>query len=346
MVYQHIVDAWNSGKTKKQIAEEFNISEKSVIVYLNEAKKNNIKLREKRKDEIPERQYEIVARLWNQGLTESEIASELNKSPVTIKTNLREARLRGIELIKIDQIKTWKKYEPSKRKKFISTNESKRVKNIGKSLEKEELLRNYVVVANENTERHIQEKISSILESNFNLSEKIIELLKLKFPIEVAKLLNIKPKVVLDLIDSLPEEEMKLIRKEFIKNRLNIANNIIALQEVGKTPNKALELIDSRIPKELIGELADVYFILNRSRDAISILRRLWTIDYITPAMEEEFQSRILYFESEIKARRIRKEIKKQRAEGKQVSYYSLCKKYKVNENFLSSIVDEEEKDY
>lgn len=295
---------------------------------------------------IPKRQYEIVANLWNQGLDEAEIASSLNKSQVTIKNNLREARLRGIKLIDFDESKAWKKYDSNKARNVTRRVESKRTKNVGVSLSKQKALINYKVTANSDTEKFLQEKISSILESNLNLSEKIIELLKLKFPIEVAKLLNIKPKVVLDLIDGFSEEEMKLIRKEFIKNRLNITNNIIALQEVGKTPNKALELIDSRIPKELIVELADVYFILNRSRDAISILRRLWTIDYITPAMEEEFQSRILYFESEIKARRIRKEIKKQRAEGKQVSYYSLCKKYKVNENFLSSIVDEEEKDY
>ena len=87
------------------------------------------------------------------------------------------------------------------------------------------------------------------------------------------------------------------------KNRLNIAKNMVALQELGKTPNKALELIDSRIPKELIGELADVYFILNRSSDAINILRRLWTIDYISSEMEKELRDKISYFELETKAK-------------------------------------------
>ena len=178
------------------------------------------------------------------------------------------------------------------------------------------------------------------------LSEKIKELLKLKFPLEVAKLLSIKPKVVLDFIDGLPKEEVKLIRIDFIKNRLNIAKNMVALQELGKTPNKALELIDSRIPKELIGELADVYFILNRSSDAINILRRLWTIDYISSEMEKELRDKISYFELETKAKRIRKEIKKQQTEGKQVSFYNLCKKYRVNEKFLADILGEEEKDY
>ena len=346
MVYQHIVDAWNSGKTRKQIATEFNISEKSVICYLNEAKRNNIKLRERREDEIPEKQYEIVARLWNQGLTESEIASELNKSPVTIKNNLREARLRGIKLIDFDESKAWKKYDSNKARNVTRRVESKRTKNVGVSLSKQKALINYKVTANSDTEKHLQEKTSSILESDLVLSEKIKELLKLKFPLEVAKLLSIKPKVVLDFIDGLPKEEVKLIRIDFIKNRLNIAKNMVALQELGKTPNKALELIDSRIPKELIGELADVYFILNRSSDAINILRRLWTIDYISSEMEKELRDKISYFELETKAKRIRKEIKKQQTEGKQVSFYNLCKKYRVNEKFLADILGEEEKDY
>lgn len=222
----------------------------------------------------------------------------------------------------------------------------KEQKNVGVSLSKQKALINYKVTANIDTEKFLQEKTSSILESDLVSSKKIKELLKLKFPLEVAKLLDIKPKVVLDFIDGLPEEEVKLIRIDFIKNRLNIAKNMVALQELGKTPNKALELIDSQLPKELIVELADVYFILERYNAAINILRRLWTFDYINPEMGQKLQSRILYFESEIKAKRIRKEIKKQREEGKQVSSYSLCKKYRVNENFLEDILGEEEKDY
>lgn len=346
MVYQHIVDAWNSGKTRKQIATEFNISEKSVICYLNEAKRNNIKLRERREDEIPEKQYEIVARLWNQGLDENEIATTIHKSLVTIKNNLREARLRGIELIDFDDSKAWKKYDSNKARNLTRRVESQRIKKVGVNIEKQKALTKYRVTLNSDTEKYLQEKTSSILESDLVLSQKIKELLKLKFPMEVAKLLDIKPKVVYDLIDSLSEEEIKSIKKSFIENRLNINNNLIALQDLGKTPNKALELIDSRIPKELIGELADVYFILGRDTSAISILRRLWSFDYITPEMEKKLQSRIVYFESEIKAKRIRKEIKKQQTEGQQVSYYNLCKKYRVNEKFLADILGEEEKDY
>ena len=313
MEYQHIADAWNSGKAKKQ---------------------------------IPERQYEIVARLWNQGLNETEIASKLHKSSVTIKNNLREARLRGIKLIDFDESKVWKKYDPNKARNVTRRVESKRTKNVGVSLSKQKALINYKVTLNSDTEKYLQEKTSSILESDLLLSQKIKELLKLKFPLEVAKLLDIKPKVVYDLIDGLSEEEIKSIKKNFIENRLNINNNLIALQDLGKTPNKALELIDSKLPKELIGELAEVYFILGRDTSAINILRRLWTFDYITPEMENKLQSRIIYFESEIKAKRIRKEIKKQQTEGKQVSYYNLCKKYRVNEDFLAGILGEEEKDY
>ena len=137
---------------------------------------------------FPKKQYEIVARLWNQGLDENEIATTIHKSLVTIKNNLREARLRGIELIDFDDSKAWKKYDSNKARNVTRRVESKRTKNVGVSLSKQKALINYKVTANSDTEKHLQEKTSSILESDLVLSQKIKELLKLKFPMEVAKL--------------------------------------------------------------------------------------------------------------------------------------------------------------
>lgn len=288
--------------------------------------------------------YEKVSDLWNKGLREEEIKEALGITRNTVNVNLREARLRGITLIGYDSSRAKKIYDPN-----LKRNVPRGRKKTKDEIKKEEdarirkLLEEYKITSWKDTEGYINENIERILKSNIQLHLKIKELSKFIFPLEIAKLLNIKPKEVFDILNGLTETEKDEIKRQFITNRLNISENIKSLVGMGLNYGKALLELDRNIPQELTIELAEVYFCIGEENKALRILQFLYLTHSTPKEIKEKAMKRREELKMEFKARKIEKHTK---TGNENISYDELCKKYRVTENFVVELLGSEEKDY
>lgn len=174
----------------------------------------------------------------------------------------------------------------------------------------------------------------------------IIELLKNKFPREVAASLNISPRIVYDVIDSLSEEEKQRVKKEFIASRTLINNLIKNYKSDGLTTGQAFMELERKESIEIKLQLADVYYILGEYKRAYKVLNQE-IIDDINQRNVQRAKGRKEKIELEEKSMEIRRDYKsKKNMDGSKISYDDLCKKYNVRTNFLIQVLGQEEKDY
>ena len=297
--YKQIAEMWNAGMSRKQIAENLQISEHTVQHYLKEAIDNNLTIRLKKQEEFGRRKYEIVAELWNKGLRKEEIASELGITTPTVIYNLREARLRGITLIDFDESKVKKRHGQNNVKDREKTEDTSKRKYSVKT-QKREALRKYRVSSDEDTKSFINKRVSQIIESELDLDNKIKELLRLNHPLEVAQTLGINVDYVFAIIENLSEEDKKDSVKQFISNRKNIKKNMDELIKLGKKSGEALSIIARLLPVELVPEMADVYFAIGEERKAIRLLKRLWMFDDVPTEIRAEVESKLKVLEAEV----------------------------------------------
>ena len=289
--YKQVAEMWNRNMTRKQIANELQVSETAVRNYLAEAKRQNISLREKEKAEIPPRSYEIIANLWNAGLNEEEIAQKVGKKVPTVIYNLREARLRGITLIGYEN----GRIKGDREKKDSAEKLNRR--------ERAEALRRFKVKQTEDTKAYIDNGTNQILESELDFEEKVKEILKLKLPAEAARLLGVSDECVHSIIEGLSDSEKKEIKKEFVKSRRNVNKNVEELIELGKKPSEALTIVSKMIPVEMLTEMADVYFVMGEEKKAIQLLKRLWMFDYVSPEIKAKIKARLQVLETEVESK-------------------------------------------
>lgn len=302
-----VAEAWNNHKSKEEISKEFNIKIETINYYLSTARKRGI----------------TVIKRSNAGrpVKANREESTFEKVLATWNDGVLEKDIAGLYQISINTVYRYlNEARKQKRKVRIGGSENLFMEN-GKIIE---------VKAKKRTAEERQ----------------IIELLKNKFPREVAASLNISPRIVYDLIDSLSEEEKQRVKKEFIASRTLINNLIKNYKSDGLTTGQAFMEIERKESIEIKLQLADVYYILGEYKRAYKVLNQE-IIDDINQRNVQRAKGRKEKIELEEKSMEIRRDYKsKKNMDGSKISYDDLCKKYNVRTNFLIQVLGQEEKDY
>lgn len=199
------------------------------------------------------------------------------------------------------------------------------------------------LIKKEKTIEYIQTQVASILKEDEDISIKIRKLLKLKMPLEVAKILHIPADQVFSEIEAMPEDELKNIKKSFVNNRLNIASNIKSMKAKGKSSGQALTSIENQINGGLAIELAQVYFAMGEFTRAIRVMNHVIYSDSVSSQLKAKVKQEKDNLDMEIKALKIRQTYKKYLEEDKP-SYDSLCRSFNVRTGFLVNVLGMEER--
>lgn len=302
-----VAEAWNNHKSKEEISNDFNIKENTINYYLSTARKRGI----------------TVIKRSNAGrpVKANREESTFEKVLATWNDGILEKDIAGLYQISINTVYRYlNEARKQKRKVRIGGSENLFMEN-GKIID---------VKAKKRTAEERQ----------------IIELLKNKFPREVAASLNISPRIVYDLIDSLSEEEKQRVKKEFIASRTLINNLIKNYKSDGLTTGQAFMELERKESIEIKLQLADVYYILGEYKRAYKVLNQE-IIDDINQRNVQRAKGRKEKIELEEKSMEIRRDYKsKKNMDGSKISYDDLCKKYNVRTNFLIQVLGQEEKDY
>ena len=199
------------------------------------------------------------------------------------------------------------------------------------------------LIKKEKTIEYIQTQVASILKEDEDISIKIRKLLKLKMPLEVAKILHIPANQVFSEIEAMPEDELKNIKKSFVNNRLNIASNIKSMKAKGKSSGQALTSIENQINGGLAIELAQVYFAMGEFTRATRVMNQILYSENVSSQLKEKVRQEKDNLDMEIKASQIRKTFQKYPEESKP-SYDNLCRSFNVRTGFLVNVLGMEER--
>lgn len=199
------------------------------------------------------------------------------------------------------------------------------------------------LIKKEKTIEYIEIQVAAILKEDEDISIKMRKLLKLKMPLEVAKILNIPANQVYTEIEAMPEEELKDIKKSFVNNRLNIASNVRAMKSKGKSSGQALVAIEKQINGGLAIELAQVYFAMGEFTRAIRVMNQILYSDSVSSQLKAKVKQEKDNLDMEIKASQIRKTFQKYPEESKP-SYDNLCRSFNVRTGFLVNVLGMEER--
>lgn len=97
---EEIVELYNSGMKKRDIAQNLHVSMTTIGNALREARKKGIYIREskrgRKKSEKAEKLEEEIVRLHNSGMKQRDIAKKIHTSTTTIKDALKKAKEKGI----------------------------------------------------------------------------------------------------------------------------------------------------------------------------------------------------------------------------------------------------------
>ena len=196
--------------------------------------------------------------------------------------------------------------------------------------------KSFELIIKEKTLEHIQKQVMAVLSGEGNTSLKIKELLKLKMPLEVAKILHIPAKQVFDEIDTLPEDEVKEIKEAFANNRLNISSNIKALKGIGKSYGQALRVIEKKINGGLAIELAQVFYAMGEYDRAVRVMNLVLHDNKVPQKIKARVFDEKTNLDEEITAVKIRETYGKHQIKP---SFDSLCRQYNVRTGFLLNIL-------
>lgn len=302
-----VAEAWNNQMSKEEISKEFNIKIETINYYLSTARKRGI----------------TVIKRSNAGrpVKANREESTFEKVLATWNDGVLEKDIAGLYQISINTVYRYLN-EARKQKRKVRIGGSENL-----------FMENGKIIEVKTKKRTAEER-------------QIIELLKNKFPREVAASLNISPKIVYDVIDSLNEEEKQRVKKEFIASRTLINNLIKNYKSDGLTTGQAFMELERKESIEIKLQLADVYYILGEYKRAYKVLNQE-IIDDINQRNVQRAKGRKEKIELEEKSMEIRRDYKsKKNMDGSKISYDDLCKKYNVRTNFLIQVLGQEEKDY
>lgn len=316
--YILIANDWNEGLSVRKLAKKYELTEHSIYFHLYYAGKRGIKLREKKP------KYELVAQDWNRGLRRSEIARIHSISYQDVNSFLRNAKAHGIKV-----------YSAAERKKIYSSQSEFNPDTIDQS---SDINREYSFPFDQT----ILQIKKSILEMK-DRRQQIIELLKEYKPIEVVKLLNISVKEVYDVIDLLSSEEIKQIKKAFVRNREYVFSRVKFYKNKGMKTIEALRKIEKEISIENISELVDVYFVMDLYSLIEKLLDRKLNMDDLDKVEIEYLSQLKVLIGAEIKYSKVRKEYKQLLESGMNISFNKLSEKYDIKPDSLIEILGRED---
>lgn len=320
---EQVAEAWNAGKSIEEISSEFGIKESTVYQYLSKARLKGIIIREK------ETRIEQVDKALNAGKSIEEISSELGLKESTVKHYLSEARSQGIEVKKrenkearIKQVAG--KWNDGEHVKEIPTEEKKEPKNDVQSDERK-----------------------TVSKSDEDLNTKIINELEKRLPRDCAKILNIEPRIVYDLLDSLSSQEKNSLKRLFIQSKKKVYKKIVRLKKEGFTSGEALFKLEYSLENDLKPDLAEIYFILGNGDRALNVLNGIIYDEDANETIRKRAKEKKDEIELELKSMEIRREYKTQKnMDGSEITYDDLCRRYKVRTSFIVQLLGKRERDY
>ena len=311
-----VVEMWNSGINKKEIAEKLEITINTVSTYLYQARKAGQELRKnpvKRGRKI-EKQDQVVE-MWNSGIDKKEIAEKLGITINAVYYHLYRARKTGQEVRK-QEIKTGKQEQTVKK-----VSKEKKTKQENSSL---------------NTP-----KIEKAKGQGIDIKSKIMAMLCTNLPIDVAEKLKIKPFVVYDIVDSLSEEEKKEILKKFVRSKKEVFSYVRNKKEKGISILAALKALKIEKGNKLYRELSEIYLIMGLQNQAEGVLNSIIANDSgANVYIRDQVTMQLHKIKTEILAQNIRTDYyKKRNIDNTRISYGDLCKRYNVRFSFLLQIL-------
>lgn len=283
------VQMWNEGKSRKEIGDELFISTNKVSELLSNARKEGSELRKAK-----EINMDIIVKMWNNGKSQEDIADKLDTNVSTVFNYLLQAKNTGINLRDIPIVKEkndgYKQFlelkslgiDTKKMANQIGVTE-KRIKiYMGKSDDEKQksLLDKFLDMwDDECSPQEISEEISKDMKTNdakkYDSKGKAIELLKEMLPQDAAKSLNISIDEVYSIIYSLNEEELKKLKKDFLKSKKEIYSFIKKEKENGKAISQAFEDYEKQYIKTSFVDLSEVYLVLGLKSRSINILNKI-----------------------------------------------------------------------
>ncbi len=324
-----------------EISRITGIVEKEVKRYIKNAKSN--------KDIEIGNNYEQVVELYNSGITSPEnLKNKLGIKEGTINAYIRRAKKEGKikKDLSIKQI-VEEQYDLGN----ISTKQISKITGIPKEIveryvneyEKEwERKRANLInqnILSDNSMQKIQDKYG--LRSELIL--KIDELLKKKYPYEIAEELKISPQIIYDIIDGMNKLEKKKMIECFLINN-DVYKKVAAMRKHGVSVSEAIESVKSKLRGVGIVELADLYYVLEQEGEAERTLNSIIYGENYSQALKQIASEKKLKIKQEFKNQEIRvfymANVKKY---GIKTSYDVLCKKFGVRMSLIIALLGKEE---
>ena len=283
------VQMWNEGKSRKEIGDELFISSNKVSELLSIAKEEGNELRKAKEINL-----DIVVKMWNDGKSQEDIADKLDTNVATVFNYLLQAKNTGINLRDVPIVKEKKdRYKQYLELKSLGMDTKKIANQIGVS---EKRIKIYMGKSDDEKQKSLLDKfldmwddecspqeISEVISKDMKTSdakkydskEKTIELLKEMLPQDVAERLNISIGEVYSIIYSLNEEELKKLKKDFLKSKKDIYSFINKEKENGKTISQAFENYENQHIKIGFVDLSEIYLVLGLKSRSINILNKI-----------------------------------------------------------------------
>ncbi len=283
------VQMWNEGKSRKEIGDELFISSNKVSELLSIAKEEGSELRKAK-----EINMDIIVKMWNDGKSQEDIADKLDTNVATVFNYLLQAKNTGINLRDVPIVKEKKdRYKQYLELKSLGMDTKKIANQIGVS---EKRIKIYMGKSDDEKQKSLLDKfldmwddecspqeISEVISKDMKTSdakkydskEKTIELLKEMLPQDVAERLNISIGEVYSIIYSLNEEELKKLKKDFLKSKKEIYSFIKKEKENGKTISQAFENYENQHIKIGFVDLSEIYLVLGLKSRSINILNKI-----------------------------------------------------------------------
>lgn len=324
-----------------EISRITGITEKEVKRYIKNAKNNkNVNIGNN---------YDQVIKLYNSGINSyEELERRLGIKQSTIRSYICRAKTEGkikrslsvrqivekqydLESTSIKQIAKTTGISKEVVKRFVSRYESE-------CKRKKLALINQSILSESDMQR-IQEKYGLRMEIILNMDQ----LLKKKYPYEVAQELGISPQIVYDIIDEMNKSEKKRMMECFLINN-EVYQKVKAMRKHGVPVSEAIENIKARLKGLGIIELAELYYVLEQKNEAEKILNAIIYGENRSQGLKEVANKKKVKIKQEFKNQEIRTFYKKSFQEyGTKPSYELMCKKFEVRMSSIIELLGKEE---
>lgn len=331
----------NNVSSVEEISRITGIVEVEVKRYIKNAKnKNDIDIGNS---------YEQIIKLYNSGVTSyEELEKMIGIKRNTIRTYISRAKIEGkiktdlsvrqiveeqYDLGKVSAKQISKATGISKEvvERFINRyeNECERKKN--------DLINQNILL--ENSMQRIQEKYGLRSEAILRIDE----LLKRKYPYEVAQELKISPRIVYDIIDGMNKNEKKRMMECFLINN-EVYQKVKAMRKHGVPVSEAIENIKARLKGLGIIELAELYYVLEQKNEAEKTLNVVIYGENRSQGIKDIANKKKAKIKQEFKNQEIRTFYEQSFQEyGTRPSYELMCKKFEVRMSLIIELLGKEE---